>query len=274
MVPSYDQGFARYAGVSAFSNLRRGLVGAWLTSFGNSGDTLFDESGFHSDGALTGMDPATDWVNFEGKLALEFDGTTDQQVQVSVAGDLPLDFTQDKTFSLWFKADDTSTTQRMLANQVETTNVTRIWIQANEVGVTSYNGTFFSASTAFTDTTGWHHIVGIHDGTTPIGYLDGVLMASTTNRGGKGGGPSFNIGSDTVAVGSNPFNGLLADVFAWDRLLVPNEIQQLFVDPLAPFRLRRRVIPKSPVAVDITHVAATAIQPLGLVTLPPSVTAY
>lgn len=48
-----------------------GLVGHWGFRAG-AGVTLYDDGPDHLDGVLTGMDPATDWVNSEKGMALRF----------------------------------------------------------------------------------------------------------------------------------------------------------------------------------------------------------
>jgi hypothetical protein len=61
-MPSYSQGFARYAAQSEAPGLWRGLVGSWCPFLGPTGLTLRDWSGHHNHGTLTTMEPAVDWV--------------------------------------------------------------------------------------------------------------------------------------------------------------------------------------------------------------------
>lgn len=56
--------------------LSRGLVGCWLFNEG-AGSRLTDISGYGNHGALTNMDPASDWVGSPRGGALDFDGSND-----------------------------------------------------------------------------------------------------------------------------------------------------------------------------------------------------
>jgi len=61
-----------------YPHLNVGCVGAWCPSVDRSRSTLLtDQSGYGNNGTLTNMDPATDWVASEGKVALDFDGVND-----------------------------------------------------------------------------------------------------------------------------------------------------------------------------------------------------
>ncbi len=53
LLPSYEQGFTRYAALSADPGVKRGGAGMWLPSLGASGATLYDIDG-HNDGVITG----------------------------------------------------------------------------------------------------------------------------------------------------------------------------------------------------------------------------
>ena len=94
-------------------SLWHGCVGAWCPSQAHSGATLIDYSNRNNHGALTNMDPATDWVTSGGGWALDFDGNNDTVVTNSPFG---ADGNQQPAYamSLWFKAP-TSTTVRIFA---------------------------------------------------------------------------------------------------------------------------------------------------------------
>lgn len=78
VTPSYKSGFASPSrGEMEYPSLWRGCVGAWCPSLGETGLVLRDHSGYGNHGTLTNMDPATDWVASNGKMALDFDGSND-----------------------------------------------------------------------------------------------------------------------------------------------------------------------------------------------------
>ena len=68
---------------SAYPQLWRGCVGAWCPSLGPSGSRLHDYSRRMNWGALTNMDPATDWIVSGGAYALDFDGSNDNVTTLS-----------------------------------------------------------------------------------------------------------------------------------------------------------------------------------------------
>ena len=123
-MPSYQAGFSAPTRTRnyAYPSLWRGCVGAWCPSLGQTGGTLYDQSGCGNHGTLTNMDPGTDWVASNGKVALDFDGTDDY---VSVANSRMFGKTS-ATFSFW-------------TNQNAATNQTII--SSN----TAYNGGFLIA---------------------------------------------------------------------------------------------------------------------------------
>lgn len=57
------------------------ILRAWVPWLGPTGPRVIDQSAYHRDGTLTGMDPATDWVghSFQGRSgsSLTFDGVDD-----------------------------------------------------------------------------------------------------------------------------------------------------------------------------------------------------
>lgn len=267
--PSWSQGFARSAGESAFPGRWTGLRGAWPTSLGPTGDTLFDVSGNKNNGTLdSDMDPATDWTIQEGQYVLTY--STNQGVRVG------------NFSSSIFSADATVVASARLTSTVgnktlfdkRTGNNAGFLILIDDGVIESaWDATDVVQGTLTVNV--WHHIAVTRSGSTVKHFLDGVQVGSD----GTASEDASNTNQAIIAGRSfsglaNSWIGQIGPLLVYDRALAPNEIQQLHVDPLAPFRRRRRFIFKSPVAPDIDHVAAIAIEPLGLVTLPPSVTSY
>ena len=121
----------------------------------------------------------------------------------------------------------------------------------------------------------WVHMVGTFDSVNLSLYLDGSFITSTSAGDISYAGLDLHttLGAQNGGGGTR-LDGQLGFTALWDRAFSASEIQDLYVDTLAMFRRRRTYILKAPVAVDVAHVAATAIQPLGLVQLPPSVISY
>jgi hypothetical protein len=88
------------------------IVGRWCASAGATGFTLVDRSPMKNHGALTSMDPPTDWVVSGGKLALDLDGSNDY-IQ---CGTIPARITN-FTASCWIRANSGSgNTLQILSN--------------------------------------------------------------------------------------------------------------------------------------------------------------
>jgi len=82
---------------------QQNIVVRWAPSAGATGFRLVDRSGRGNHGALTNMDPASDWVISAGKGALDFDGTNDTVSFPSLSSLAPSTI----TFSGWFRRPST-----------------------------------------------------------------------------------------------------------------------------------------------------------------------
>ncbi|HDZ20954.1 hypothetical protein LCGC14_0878550 [marine sediment metagenome] len=207
----------------------RGLVAAWLFNEG-AGSSVRDLTGNGNEGVLTSTSPSTRWVGSDHGFVLDFDGAGDF---VSIPKLVSL--AQPYTLSLWFKAKGTSAAQRLLSYfNVGDSEGHHLWIQANEIGFTLFDGAFASNSVAFTDTTDWHNLVGVHHGSSVVDcYLDGTLLTGTTDRGASAG--EFKIGSG--ADGGSLFDGLIDDVRIYNnRGLSAANITHMLADPYALYR--------------------------------------
>lgn len=250
--PSYSQGFAR-RGETAYPNLWRGLVGAWIPSLGPTGNTLFDVSGFRNHGTLTNMEPATDWViGGNSRLpgyALNFDGTNEH---VNVGDVAILDGAIQAAFSFWFKkTGDGDPNNRFISKDnayelsVREASVNSYTVRINNVGLT-FSGT------APVDNVWTHIVMMYHDSVTNGSklYINGAFeSAGTLSRGGiDNTATSLSFGGRGV---SHSYNGQIDNIFIYNRGLIPTEIKFLYENPMAPFQLRQRVF-KSPVVETIS----------------------
>ena len=122
--------------VRKYPNLWQGCIGAWCPSQDSSRSTLLtDLSGRNNHGTLTNMDPGTDWVASQGKVALDFDGTNDR-----VQGNANL-ANGSGTISLWM-------------------------LSAAALGRTAFVYTVGSAPTST-----WSHVIGVTSGGQSAAYL-------------------------------------------------------------------------------------------------------
>lgn len=193
--------------------LRAGLVGHWVAD--GSGLTLRDRSGYQNSGTLTNgplwsLDP-------DGRGAVEFDGSDDRVV----VGNRPV-FNLSTTYSI--SARFCTRTPNAYQSLLSTGNA-----GSGAIFVGLYLGRIFLQTNDYTDTGNavtndqWHTATFTYDGTNARTYLDGVL------------GQTKAIGAPTVAdnpvvIGweaGAPFNGWIAEVFAYRRALADVEVRLL-----------------------------------------------
>jgi len=241
--PSYHQGFARSASESQYPGEWRGLIGAWIPSLGPTGDTLYDWSGFNdNDGALTSMDPATDWV-ISGNprlpgYALDFDGADDR---VILGSDASIDdiFVGGATVTLWIHARTVGESgngrviDKSLASGVDG-GWTLLVRDANPnlrfgKGWTTTDGIWDSPADSIVLNTWQHVAVTYNEGSTAndaIIYIDGQDIGTTRTIAPDGTPVSdaaldLQIGNFTD---SRTFDGFIDDVRIYSRELTAAEI--------------------------------------------------
>ncbi len=241
ILPSYAQGYARSAGESANPGLRDGLQGLWVPSLGPTGLALRDVSGRGNHGALINMDPAADWVTTEKGWALDFDGSNDH-----VMGSKPLQFADPNflTVSVWvltrsaIRQTIVGHNNEVGAIQLECDPPERVGVITPGVFIIRTDGLNMSEDV-------WHHIVYTRTG--PGGgnnklYFDGVSVTIDLDNANNFTQPSNVPELGRRAAASQQFNGQIGSVAFYDRALSLSEIQQLYRDPLAPLRMRDRVV--------------------------------
>ena len=237
VIPSYQNGFAPRDGPPAYPELWDGLVGLWQPTLGPTGLKLFDQSGYHRDGTLTNMDPATDWVTSPHGWALDLDGTNDYVDcgEISFPGPVSVLFD-------W-------------AGSSSSTSIG---------GMGGYNGTAWMLGPDEGDRVMFYAlsgaspaITGLTLGTTRHTAV-GTFMPSTYVRvyldGGTGGfaedtsgipvalTPDVSIKLGNRGDGTGDILGQLYRAAIWSRILLPSEIQLLHHDPHAIVRLKQRVL--------------------------------
>lgn len=241
--PSWKSGFARSAAESAHPGLWEGLQGLWVPALGPTGLTLFDVSGRKNHGALTNMDPATDWVLGSprtGGHALDHDGTDDVvSGAVSVPG-LPITIaarlrSHDQTWrSLFGVTDDTeSYGYYFYAGAAED--------QVELLSKNAGGGNGCSAPGATENE--WLSLAGVFDATGYItAYVDGRVVGTNGGPWGKDQAVTkFCLGLTPAS--ANEFDGEIESFSVYDRALLASEVEQLHYEPNARLTLRRPVFP-------------------------------
>lgn len=209
--------------------------------------TMADDAAGAADGTLQNME-AGDWV--AGRLcgALDFDGS-DEYVQTTSSF---LATTTNLTISAWFKADTTSGQHHIVWQGVGTengwggsspgaaTNEMHITVgryDADNVvlfyyGSTVNSGDWVEIQTAFTDTSGWHHVAATLSnagGATATGelFLDGVSKGTDTGIQVDRSQWNTNFRIGRPGAGTRYFDGKVDDVRLYNRVLSAEEIRAL-----------------------------------------------
>lgn len=228
---------------SAAPHLWDGLAGAWTFQEGG-GDTVFDLAGSGNEGILdSSMDPATDWVIGENGHALEFNDGNERVLVSDPAGlDTSPDESDGYSISLWFRTPSAGTDEDLIREPSGTQNY-RIFLDVGRIrriirdsDSVSMDETFGSTNQFYDDI--WHHAVEIIDFVNDVEklYVDGVDTnddETVAFTGRVGMHNSLSIVRELV--------GQASDVRIWTRRMSDVEISQLYRDPWAAYRLRRKV---------------------------------
>ena len=240
--PSYKAGYAKSAAESAKPNLWKGLVGAWAPNLGITGDMLRDVSGNGNHGTLTNMDAATDWVATSKGLALDFDGVDDH---VEVGTNEPLEGKYENTFGGWVRFSSGSSFVGTIIGKSGYGGNPSAWTLQWHNGTVVFSGRRWSNTTNYyfgSVNSNWYHFLVRTDRVSQSLYVNGNLEFSD-NITGVGAvldhSQSLQIGKQDVTSFERPWKGEIGFTSVYDRALSPNEIKQLYVDSLAPFRQRR-----------------------------------
>lgn len=225
IVPSYRNGFARFAGESRYPHLRRGLVGAWCPSLGPTGNVLHDWSGRWNRGTLTNMDPATDWVVSGQGYALDFDGSNDY---VDCGTATPLNLTR-FTIAAWLRSAGSGGEAAIIGKGAYGSSgyhLTHSGGGGNVNGIYLHVQGNFCLSTSTLNDSQWHHVAGTYDGATMRIYWDGRLENSTSvTTTPNASGTNFEMGRRP---GASPYyTGRVDDVAVYNRALSDAEIRLL-----------------------------------------------
>lgn len=191
--------------------LNQGLASWWLCLPGTMGGSRFVDlvnpgaGGCH--GALTNMDPVTDWVPTRrpgGWGAIQFDGHND-----AVTAGLP-QLTGDLTVSVWLRTDTASPVDRGIAGRWDGTGY-MLWANGGNLYFFAGSGgeslNWSGGATVACDGQ-WHHLVGAKNGAAGALWCDGALRVSGTL-------PS-NTGSPAVGFQMSSYNNRhITDASCW-----------------------------------------------------------
>lgn len=215
-----------------------GLVGAWPFN-GNANDV----SGSGNNGTVSGATLVNDRCgnNFS---AYSFDGINDfiQMINPGPTGDLS------RSVSFWVKTTNNVMSIQSIFDYGTPNNnggsYQVCWNYCNwGVGIDNSCRQFSAGNTAGCWMYGtWHHVVLVFDKSVSIlynsvvVYVDGVVQSIMCL---SGTGPNLNIATGTanpITIGRSAggstrfFNGIIDDIYLYNRAITPSEVQQLYTD--------------------------------------------
>ena len=226
--------------------LAKGLVGCWPFNEGG-GDKAYDLSGYGNHGTLKNMAfPPTitsGWNPGRNGMVLNFGGTNDYidcgaNASLNLgASDIP------HSLELRFKRADSDTNQFLLRKSGAPGSGNNCVFLAfstvspvNRLRMNLYDGVNdrnWYTNTVFNDKK-WHHVVATRVNTVISLYVDGVLETSSSQTLGDCSNPSapLRIGS---MKDDGYFAGSIDYVKIYNREVIANEIQHLYIDPYCIF---------------------------------------
>lgn len=240
LTPNFGQVQARYGIESERPNLWTGLQALWTPPVTPTGLTWRDRSMHRSDGTLTNMDPASDWVMSPYGWALDFDAT-DDYVELSYLAVVSPPF----SVAIFAKSDlDHPGLLHSLADAGQTAHAQDLWVDSGSLYCGSRaGGTWASSSKSYT-VGKWTLFTGVWASSTwRCAYVDGVAgVVNTTAR--VPDAPTREwIGRAADSTPVATYDGKIALVLVYNRILLPAEIADLAADPFAMLRRRQVVIP-------------------------------
>ena len=149
--------------------------------------------------------------------AISLDGDGDY---LNCGNDASFNITDAVTLSIWLKGTFNNTWDSIIEKGYN-------WIVSRGAGD---NAVFFCLGlnnvqgTANINDNKWHHVAALYDGSKMLLYVDGELEGSQVASG------SLNVSTANVYIGGNTsqsFNGLIDDVFIYNRALSKDELQQI-----------------------------------------------
>lgn len=192
----------------------------------NAEDVLEDYNGTLINGVVVGR---------EGKLgtAYGFDGTNDY-VNLS---NFDINTELNYSISIWFKTNSTND-KKLITQETQgsaTNSVVLVDLATSGIRFCNYNttnGVTCATATGFSDTTGWHNVVAVWNGTTKLLYLDGALNTTSVLAGTAKNLPytttPWQIGGRFNSDTTEYYNGTMDEIGIWNRTLSASEISSIY----------------------------------------------
>jgi hypothetical protein len=238
---SYANGFAPRDGQSRYPSLWNSCGLAVSPCLGPTGLILRDWSGFGGHGTLTNMD-GTDWVQSQGRYALDFDGANDyvncgNVSRMQQAGNL--------TASCWFIARTLSAERGLITRSDNGDTGFQLLTNGTSLRWPRYNAGL--SYTVATNTL--YHACGVHRNGINELWVNGVLRGTLTEAMGA---TTVNAVIGRLYANAAAFysDALIFDAMMHHRPLQPAEIRLLATRPGIAYDLAPRRRSSSAVAFN------------------------
>ena len=214
--------------------LSQGLVGYWSFGEGAGGKTQ-DLSGNGNHGILTNIvqGATSGWAGGKFGRALNFDGV-DDYVQTELA---PSGYTA-ITMAAWVNLSAVGFYSMVLSSGTNADGVPemRFFSDSGRMEIANRVNNVSVRDTVNVSGTGWHHFVGVANGTTLTLYKDGALVGSSTIAHNMNSSSPFRFARRSNDEGGTYFpNASLDEVRIYNRVLSADEVRQLYTDPFCMF---------------------------------------
>ncbi len=242
--PSYHNGYARNASISAFPQAWKGLIGIWAPFLGPTGTTLRDVSGYGNHGTFAAsMDPATDWlIGGDSRLPGYVIRNTGDGDQVSFNGPSGLQGRPQGTIIAHAANTGLAGEDWLVGERGGGEDPFQILLRGNELvrlRIRTATTDADVSSTFVLADTDRHQFVWHYDGIILSLYFDGIFDASTAVTGAiSTNEPGFFLGHD----GTSWWDGKIHSLSIYDRALTPAEIAIDHQYPAAALWLREDTV--------------------------------
>jgi hypothetical protein len=270
--PSYASGYAKNASQSAHPNLWDGLVGAWMPSLGVTWETLRDVSGRenHADYTTAFLDRASWEVSNLRSGSWNVSHSLGGRVWRTSGGDNLGTTSVTASFWVYVRSLRAGVESGFIGKKVDPlgsdifsnvnfhVSVNNGYLFARFSSATNANhvligdeSAFGGPNTAF-PLNQWLHIAATYDENSGTAKLYRNAKNVVTVNGSPAPlktGDGYTMINAVNNTGRFYLDGLLNSMLVHNRALSPQEIKQLYVDSLAPFRRKQRVSVRVPAAV-------------------------
>lgn len=247
--PNWCDGFADFSlkDLSDAPEQWLGDVASYAPFLGVQGATLYDLSGYGTHGTLNG---GATWTAGIRGSALSFNGT-DGYVAMPTRSIATVITVSAWVYSANFAQDGMIVMKQPVNGEWE------LFFQSfpdNEAiaGLKWRGSSLFGIAAPAPENNRWHHIAARQVGTSGQLFTDGVQSATGTVGAIANGSGALRLGTFGGA-GQYTFTGLIDDVRIYNRALSDTEIADIYADPFAKYRLRRRMWAVSFDAIDVSQ---------------------